>query len=76
MQATVANPRSDEGFLGWGKSLFQMQKYPEAKVALTKACTLNKKYLSDLKNAIAELRQKDKSIFAIQYEEGLGRCGG
>ncbi len=75
MQATIANPRSDEGYLGWGKSLFQMQKYPEAKVAIIKACTINKKYLGDLKNAIAELRQKDKSLLATQYEEGLGRCG-
>ncbi len=75
-QATIANSQSDEGFIGWAKSLFEMQKYTDAKLAYSKACSLNKKYLSELRNAIAELRQKDQIVLANQYESILPRCGG
>ena len=75
-QATAINPKSDEAFLGLGKALFELQKYNDAKFAFTKACTLNKKYVVDLRNAIAELRQKDKLNIATDFESGLGRCGG
>ena len=75
-QSTIANPNSDEGFIGWARSLFEMQKYNDAKIAYTKACTLNKKYLPDLRNAIAVLRQKDQIVLANQYESILPRCGG
>ncbi len=75
-QATIANPLSDEGFIGWARSLFEMQKYIDAKIAFTQACSLNKKYLPELRNAIAELRQKNQLGFVNQYESVLPRCGG
>ena len=75
-QATIANPQSEEAFIGWAKSLFQMQKYADAKIAFIKACSFNKKYLTELRNAIAELRQKDLIVWANQYESTLPRCGG
>ncbi len=75
-QATIANPQSDEAFIGWAKSLFQMQKYADAKIAFVKACSFNKKYLTELRNAIGELRQKDLIVWAGQYESILPRCGG
>jgi tetratricopeptide (TPR) repeat protein len=75
-QGTIADPTSDRNFLGWGQALLEMQKFADAKTALTKACTMNRKNLPELRKAIANLRQKNQSGWATQFEASLPRCGG
>jgi tetratricopeptide (TPR) repeat protein len=75
-QGTIADPTSDRNYLGWGQALLEMQKFADAKFAITKACTINRKNLPELRKAIANLRQKNQSAWATQFEANLPKCGG
>ena len=75
-QGSIADPTSDRSFLGWGQALLEMQKFADAKIAITKACTMNRKNLPELRKAIANLRQKNQAAWATQFEASLPRCGG
>lgn len=72
--AVKANRKSARAALGYAQASFELQKNQEALDAFTHACSLNRAYSKEFRQAIVRLRARKDISWQIRYESGAASC--
>lgn len=73
-QCIKQHPKSSKCYLGYAKSAFELQKYPESLDGFAALCKLDNSTLGEFRKALANLRMKNEHIWENRFDAGLNKC--